>query len=64
MEKQILINASCQAFSVNELVPEKKAVARLKTLMNNFNWSRSRPGMKEDKLSVRTTVVNPEFRFR
>ena len=63
MEKFIHIHAKCNAFEVFEQIPEKKAVQRLTQLRRNFEWSLNRQQFREDHLTVKTLVVNPEFQF-
>jgi hypothetical protein len=64
MERFIHIHAKCEAFEVFEQIPEGKAVNRLIKIRRNFEWSKNRTGFREDKLSVKTIVVNPELPFK
>jgi len=63
MEKFIHIHAKCNAFEIFEQVPEKRAVQRLIKIRRNFEWSLNRREYREDHLTVKTIVVNPEFQF-
>lgn len=64
MEKFIHIHAVCKAFEIHEQVKEEKAVQRLIKIRNNFRWTQGRPGNDNDKLVVKTILVNPEFQFQ
>ena len=72
MEKIIHIHAKCDAFEIFEQVSEKKSVSRLRTIKNMFNSTDRFGGLNskrsfrvnEDKLVVKTCVVNPEFNFK
>jgi len=63
MEKFIHIHAKCNAFEIYEQVPEVKAVNRLIRIRNSFKWANGRPNNINDKLVVKTLVVNPELPF-
>ena len=61
MEKIIHIHAKCEAFEIWEQVPEKRAVRRLINIRKNFTNLKNR--FRNDNLTVKTIVVNPEFNF-
>lgn len=63
MEKFIHIHAVCKAFEIHEQVKEEKAVQRLVKIRNNFLNLKQRPQNLDDKLTVKTILVNPEFNF-
>ena len=58
MKNMIHIHAKCDAFEFFELIPEKKAVARLNRIRVLFEDS-----YRGGKLVVNTIVVNPELPF-
>ena len=59
MSKQIHIHAKCPAFEIFEIVPESKAVSRLKSIRKTFEENIRFGG----NLVVKTVVVNPELPF-
>lgn len=64
MKKQIHIHAQCPAFEIFEIVPESKAVSRLRDIRNGFEGIKKSRGKKfEGKLFVKTVVINPELPF-
>ncbi len=64
MTKFIHIHAKCEAFEIFEQVEEKKAVSRLQKIRANFLNLTRRPQFINDKLVVKTLVINPELRLR
>lgn len=64
MEKIIHIHAKCEAFEIWEQVPEKRVVSRLINIRKNFVNLKNRTWFCNDKLTVNTIVVNPEFNFK
>ena len=64
MEKIIHIHAKCEAFEIWEQVPEKRVVSRLINIRKNFVNLKKRTWFCNDKLTVNTIVVNPEFNFK
>lgn len=63
MEKFIHIHAKARCLEVFEQVSENKAVARLIKIRKNFQWYSQREGYHDDKLTVTTKLVNPQFQF-
>ena len=64
MTKYIHIHAKCNSFEIFEQVTEKKAVGRLRDIKTNFSALKQRWEHKfDDKLVVKTKLVNPEFNF-
>lgn len=63
MKRLIHIHAKCESFEIFEQVPEKIAVKRLTNIRNSFSSLKSRVGRGDDKLLVKTCVVNPELPF-
>lgn len=58
MSRFIHIKAVSDIFSVNEIVPEKKAVKRLEQIRDHFMYMNSR-SKNDNKLIVKTCVHNP-----
>jgi hypothetical protein len=56
----IRIVATCELFSIEEEVSEKKAVARLKQIKKLFT-DYKKPYTKTERLKVTTTLVNPQL---
>lgn len=63
MSKIIHIHAKCNAFEIFEQVVESKAVYRLNRIKSMFLFAKNRNKMIDDKLKVKTVVVNPELPF-
>lgn len=58
----IHIKAESKYLSVSEILPEKKAVARLVDIRDNFTYMKKRFDEKgEEKLAVSTCVHNPKL---
>ncbi len=60
MERFINIRAESKILSVNETVPEKKAVKRLQEIRDSFKYLNERR-KADDTLKVQTCLANPEL---
>lgn len=60
MEKIIRIEAKCKMFEIDKQVTEKKSLTELTRIRSNFiNYAL--PRRSEDKLTVKTSVINPKL---
>jgi len=58
-KKMIHIHAESKVFSCDETVEESKAVSRLIQIRNSFNDYYKNKSQKDDKLKVKTGILNP-----
>lgn len=63
MQKQIHIIATSEFMSIDEVVSEKKAEKRLKDIRNIWVNSVRHRQNPNDKLTIKTVVVNPSLSF-
>ena len=64
MTKYIHIHARCKSFEIFTQVTEKQAPSKLTQIKDLFNKQKKRYTDKfDDKLLVKTKLVNPEFNF-
>lgn len=61
--KLICISAQSEILTIQEIVPENKAVARLKKIKGMYLQAKRHNRHIDSKLIVKTGVVNPELPF-